>query len=419
MMRFPFRFAIILAGAALGFLTLPAASPLPVATPEAVGLSSEKLAAIGPWLGRLEAENKIPGAVAVVARRGKLVHFEAHGFADLENKRPMRTDAIFAIASMTKPIAAVAALMLMEEGKLQLADPLEKFIPGFRNPKVAVARADAPGGYELVPAVRSITIHDLLTHRPGFPGSPTDERPAARLWRDGKKDLSTRTRLAEYVDRLATLPLNSQPGTEWRYGDGTLVLGRVIEIASGQPLDVFLQDRIFKPLGMVDTDFSVPVEKLDRAAVGYARKAGQPLTRNYTPATVVPQLHSLSGGLYSTAGDYLRFCQMLLNGGELDGHRLLKPETVALVNQPVVDQIPLPFLAGQGYGLAVAVLQPGGKSEAHGSPGTYGWSGARNTYFRIDPQQQIIVAIFQQHSPANDTESTYGFQNLVMDAVLK
>ncbi|HWA25716.1 MAG TPA: serine hydrolase domain-containing protein, partial [Lacunisphaera sp.] len=383
-----------------------------------VGLSSEKLARIGPWLERLQAENKTPGAVTVVARRGQLVHFEAHGFADLENNRPMRTDAIFALASMSKPVAAVAVLLLMEEGKIQLDDPLEKFIPAFRDPRVAVARADAPGGYELIPANRSITIHDLLTHRPGFPGAPVDDRPAVKLWQEGKKGLtSDRATLAEYVDRIARLPLNSQPGTEWRYADGTLVLGRVIEIAADRPLDQFLQERIFQPLGMVDTGFSIPEDKLDRAAVGYARKAGQPLARNYTPAAVVPKLLSLSGGLYATAADYLRFCQMLLNGGELDGHRLLKRESVALMATAVVAEIPLPFLAGQGYGLAVAVLQPGGKSTARGSPGTYGWSGARNTYFRIDPQQQLILAIFQQHSPPNDLESTYGFQNLVMDAV--
>ena len=168
---------------------------------------------------------------------------------------------------------------------------------------------------------------------------------------------------------------------------------------------------------MIDTGFSIPVEKLNRAASLYARSEGEALSKVRTASSAIPTLLSLSGGLYSTASDYLRFCQMLLNGGELDGHRLLGPKTIELMTTPLVDEIPLPFLSGQGYGLTVAVLQPGGKSGLLGSPGTYGWSGAYNTYFRIDPQEQIVLAIFQQQSPANNQEITYGFQNLVMSAV--
>lgn len=382
-------------------------------------MSSDRLARIGSWIEQRQAQNRMPGAVTVVARRGKLVQFQAHGYADLESRRPMTTDAIFSIASMSKPVAAVAILMLVEEGKLQLADPLERYLPAFRNPQVAVAAPDAPGGLKLIPAARSITIHDLLTHRSGFPGQPSDKRPAAKLWQEGKKHLSSaKTPLADYVDQLATLPLNSHPGTEWRYGDSITVLSSVIEVVSGQTLDRFLQDRLFTPLRMVDTGFRVPAEKLDRATPGYIRKEGKPLTRNYTPTASVPKLLTLSNGLHSTAGDYVRFCQMLLNGGELDGHRFLKPESVALISTPVVDQVPLGFMRNQGFGLTVAVLQPAGIAGLRGAPGTYGWSGARNTFFRIDPKQQIILAIFQQQSPANDTETIYGFQNLVMESVL-
>lgn len=344
-----------------------------MAKPETVGLASERLARIGPFVERLQSENKIAGAVTVVARRGQLVQFEAHGLADLESKRPMRADDIFALASMTKPIASAAVLMLVEEGRVLLSDPLEKFLPVFRDRKVAVAKTDAPGGYELVPAARSITIHDLLAHRSGFPGQPSDNRPAANLWRDGMRSLPADSLLADYVDKLATLPLNAQPGAEWRYGASTTVLGRVIEVVSGKTLDVFLRERIFEPLGMIDTGFAVPAEKLGRLVPIYSRRGNGPLMKVASPSTS-PRFLNASGGLFSTASDYVRFCQMLLNGGV---------------------------------------------SGLLGSPGTYGWSGAYNTYFRIDPQENLILAIFQQQTPANDQESTYGFQNLVMQALVE
>jgi len=401
----------------VGFGCLEAAPPLPVGKPESVGMSSERLGRIGQFVERLQAENKIAGAVTVVTRRGQLVQFEAHGFADLESKRPMRTDDIFALASMTKPIAAAAVLMLVEDGRVLLSDPLEKFLPAFRDRKVAVAKTDAPGGYELVPAARSITIHDLLTQRSGFPGQPSDnDRPAAKLWRDGMRSLPSDPLLKDYVDQLATLPLNAQPGVEWRYGASLIVLGRVIEVVSGKTLDVFLRERIFEPLGMTDTAFNVPAEKLGRLVSIYARRGNGPLVKVSSPATS-PRFFSASGGLFGTAPDYARFCQMLVNGGELDGHRLLGRKTIELMTATHVEQIPLPFLRGQGFGLSVALRSAGGESGVLASTGTYGWSGAYNTYFRIDPQEKIFLGIFQQQSPANDLESTYGFQNLVMQAV--
>jgi CubicO group peptidase (beta-lactamase class C family) len=401
----------------LGFAVLQAAPPLPMAQPEAVGMSAERLGRIAPFVERLQSENKIAGAVTVVARRGQVVQLEAHGYADLESKRPMRTDDIFAIASMTKPIATVGVLMLVEEGRLRLSDPLEKFLPAFRDRKVAVAHSGAPGGYELVPAERSITIHDLLTQCSGFPGEPSDnDRPAAKLWDDGLRSLPADPLLADYVDQLATLPLNAQPGAEWRYGDSLDVLGRVVEVVSGKTLDVFLRERIFEPLGMTDTGFNVPAEKLARLVPIYSRRGNGPLVKASSRATS-PRYLSAGGGLFSTAPDYLRFCQMLLNGGVLDGRRLLGRKTIELMTATHVDQIPLPFLRGQGFGLGVAVRSAGGESDLLGSPGTYGWSGAYNTYFRIDPKENLILAIFQQQTPANDLESTYGFQNLVMQAL--
>ncbi len=393
-----------------------AASPLPDARPESVGMSSERLARIGPWVERLQSEEKIAGAVTVVARKGKLVHFEANGFADRESRRPMKADTIFYLASMTKPIAAVGVLMLMEEQKLLLTDPLEKFLPAFKNPQVAVARGADPSRYDLEPAKRSITIQDLLTHEAGFPGSPNEN---TWLRNEARGSLPAGHTLTQYVDHLATLPLDFHPGTKWRYGDATLVLGRVIEVASGQPLDQFLSERIFVPLGMTDTAFYVPKEKLGRVASIYEQEAGRPLAKLPPRDTAMPTLLNAGGGLFSTAPDYLRFCQMLLNGGELDGHRLLGPKSIELMATPLVDEIPLPFLSGQGYGLTVAVLQPGGVSGLLGSPGTYGWSGAMNTYFRIDPKEQIVLAIFQQLRPGNNQEATYGFQNLVMSSVVE
>jgi CubicO group peptidase (beta-lactamase class C family) len=394
-----------------------AAPPLPEAKPEQVGMSPERLARITPFVERLRQENKLAGAVTIVARRGQLAHFETHGVADIESGRPLRPDDIFALASMTKPIAAVGVLMLLEEGRLQLSDPLEKFLPAFRDRQVAIADASAPGGYKLVPAERSITIHDLLTHRSGFPGQPADnDRPAGRLWREGTRSLPNDPLLADNVDRLATLPLNAQPGAEWRYGASTLVLGRVIEVVSGQTLDVFLRERIFEPLGMKDTAFNVPPEKLARLVPIYSRRNGQ-LVKASTPPTS-PRLLSASGGLFSTPADYLRFCQMLLNGGELEGRRLLGPRTVERMATLDVERIPLPFLRGQGFGFSVAVQRPSGEADVLGSPGTYGWSGAYNTYFRIDPQEKLVLAIFTQLSPANDLAVTYGFQNVVMQALV-
>jgi CubicO group peptidase (beta-lactamase class C family) len=402
--------------ALLGLVGLRAASPLPVGRPETAGMSSERLARVGPFVERLQAENKIAGAITVVARRGLLVQFEAHGFADLESKRPMRTDDIFALASMTKPIATVGLLMLIEEGRVLLTDPLEKFIPAFRERKVAVAKADAPAGYELVPAAHSITIQELLSHRSGFPGEPADrDRPAAKLWREGTRALPADPLLADYVNQLATFPLNAQPGAEWRYGASTAVIGRVIEVVSGKTLDVYLRERIFEPLGMVDTAFNVPPEKLARLVPIYSRAGGK-LTKAAAPNTS-PRFLNAGGGLFSTPPDYARFGQMLVNGGTLDGHRLLGRKTIELMASPLVEQIPLSFLPGQGFGLGVAVRSAGGDAGLLGSPGTYGWAGAYNTYFRIDPTENLFFAIFQQQTPANDQESTYGFQNLVMQAL--
>jgi CubicO group peptidase (beta-lactamase class C family) len=286
--------------------------------------------------------------------------------------------------------------------------------------KVAIAKADAPEGYILVPAERGITIHDLLTHRAGFPGLPSDHGPAEALSRTAFRSLPPNGAytLEEFVKKLAALPLNLQPGTAFRYADTNAeVMGRIIEVISGRTLDEFFRGRIFEPLGMNDTFFSVPLEKRARVAPAYTRSPERSLVK--LPADpLTTQFFSAGGNLYSTPTDYLRFCQMLLNGGELDGHRLLGRKSIELMTAYQVDAV-APFLRGQYYGLNVAVQKAGGESGLLSSPGTYGWAGSYNTYFRIDPHEKLILLFFAQQafSPA-DLDLMYGFQNTVMQAIV-
>ena len=401
-------------------ISLSAAAQQVPTKPEQVGFSSDRLARVDAFLARLQAEGKLAGAVTLVARRGQLVSLRAHGFADIESKRPMRADDIFQIQSMTKPIATVMALMLLEEGRFLLSDPIAKFLPEFRDMKVAVVKSDAPDGYILVPAERNITIHDLLTHRAGFTGVPPSNSPAEILRRKALQSLPQNGdfTLEEYSKHLAASPLDAQPGTTFKYGSSTVVLGRLIEVVTGQTLDNALQDRLFKPLRMIDTSFVVPLEKQKRIAPAYSLSAEKTLVK-LPLDSVTPRFFSASGNLWSTAADYLRFSQMLLNGGELDGQRLLSRKSVELMTERHVEKIPLRFMPGQYFGLGVAVRKADGDSGLIGSPGTFGWGGGYNTYFRIDPQEKLIVMLFTQlaFSPTN-LELQYGFHNTVMQAIV-
>jgi CubicO group peptidase (beta-lactamase class C family) len=395
-----------------------AAQPAPT-KPELVGISSVRLKRVDAFMERLQAEGKLAGAVTLVARRGQLVSLKAHGFADIENKRPMRTDDIFQIQSMTKPIASVMVLVLLEEGRFLLSDPVAKFLPEFGDMKVAVAKSDAPDGYVLVPAERNITIHDLLTHRAGFTGLPPSNSPAELLRRKAAQSLPNNGdfTLEEYIKNLAASPLDAQPGATFKYGPSTVVLGRLIEVITGQTLDKALQDRIFKPLRMIDTSFVVPLEKQRRVAPAYALSAKKTLVK-LPPDSLAPRFFSAGGNLWSTAADYLRFSQMLLNGGDLEGQRLLSRKSVELMTERHVDKILLPFMPGQYFGLGVGVRKADGDSGLLGSPGTFGWSGGYNTYFRIDPREKLIVMLFTQlaFSPTN-LELQSGFHNTVMQAI--
>ena len=313
-------------GLLLVFLAMPllaarAGEPteLPRARPEEVGISSERLNRVDDVIRRYIEQKKISGAVTLVARRGRVVHHEARGVMDVESKAPMRTDAIFRMASSTKPVTGVAILMLIEEGKVGLTDPVSKFIPEFKGMKVAVEK---DGEVELVAAEREVTIRDLLTHTSGLAsGGPGQKKAPPELLRPGGAGAT----LAEGAARFAALPLDFQPGTRWRYSGlaGIDALARVVEVASGQPFDEFLRRRIFEPLGMEDTSFVVPEDRRDRV-VAVHRRAGEGLEK--VPSSIrFPETYSSgAGGLSSTAADYFRFGQMLANGGQLDGKRLLR-----------------------------------------------------------------------------------------------
>ena len=421
--RRPASYVLLALGIALlltACSTATVAPPFPTATPEDVGLSSERLAGIDAFIARMQREHKVAGAVTLVARRGKLVSLKAHGLADLETQRAVRVDDLFQLQSMTKPIATVAALQLMERGLLRLSDPVEKFLPEFANLQVAVAREGSPDGFDRIPAVRQMTIADLMTHRAGFVGLPPRDTPAARLQRAALASLPADRNftLEQFVSRLAEVPLDAQPGAGFRYGPATVVLGRVIEVVTGQSLDVALQVQIFGPLGMNDTSFRVPQDKRLRVVPAYALKPGQGLVR-LPLDDLAPRFLSAGGNLFGTATDYLRFCQMLLNGGELDGVRILSRQSVELMRSPQVDSIPLPFMPGQSFGLGVAVRKADDSAAWLGSPGTYGWSGGYNTYFRIDPSEQVVFALFVQldFSPLQ-LELQHGFHDAAVQAYL-
>lgn len=414
------RLVPVLAAAVFAAIPTMASSPLPLALPEDVGMSTERLKRVDDFVERLQSAGKVAGVVTVVARKGRLVSLKAHGMADLESKRPIQVDDIFGLASMTKPITTVATMMLVEEGRIRLSDPLEKYLPEFRDKKVAVAKVDTVEGYELVPAKRAITIHDLLTHRAGFPGVPPTRRPAEKLIREVMSQLPADgdDTLEEWIKVFATAPLDAQPGEEFRYGPGMVVMGRVIEVVSGQTLDVFLRERIFEPLGMNDTGFSVPEEKRRRVVTDYVKSPDSGLVAKPRDS-LNPAFLSGGGNLYSTPGDYLRFCQMLLNGGELEGRRLISRKSVELMTANHVDVLTIPFMPGNHFGLGgFSVRNETGAAGLLGSPGTYGWSGALNTYFRVDPQEKLILMLFVQLSPPNDIELQYGFHNAVMQAIV-
>ena len=405
---------------------LPAlAASVQTAKPEQLGFSSERLVRIHEMVQRHIDAHDISGAVTLVARNGKVVHFEAHGLADVEAEKPMSKGSLFWIMSMTKPIVGTAVLMMMEEGKLRLTDPLSKFIPEFKGMKVAVIE-DRPAGapapargtppvFYTIPATREITIQDLLTHVSGLnSGGPASNAEVA------KAALKAGESLADYIPRLGTTPLDFQPGTRWQYSATAAfdTLERVVEVVSGQPFDRFARGRIFGPLGMKDTGYRPSPEQLSRIATQY-RGADGALTRVDSKAIWLNSATYLSGGggLESSAEDYLQFGQMLANRGELDGKRLLGPKTVELMSSVFVPDT-LPGRAkGRGFGLSVQVISDHIAANTPISNGSFGWDGAFGTHFWVDPKEKI-VGLFMIQAAGPNRLMNPDFENAVMQALI-
>lgn len=398
------------------------AASLPKSAPEEVGLSAERLKRVHALVQRYIDQGEIAGAVSLVARRGRIAHFESQGVMDLESKKPMKSDTIFRLASMTKPITSIAVMMLHEEGRFLLDDPISKFLPEFKNPKVAIANKPNEReleGYRLVPAEREITIRHLLTHSAGLAsgsGGPTIDM-AKKLTGSRKPD----DLLADYIRRLAALPLNFQPGTAWEYGPATDVLGRLVEVVSGQPLDKFFRERILGRLGMNDTWFYLPADRLPRLASAYTKENGG-LKKLTAPGPANPdgKYFSGAGGLAGTAEDYFRFCQMLLGNGQADGVRLVSRKTIEMMTANQIGRIPLwqDAYRGYGFGLGFRVRERLGESATLGSAGEYGWGGAYGTYFWVDPKEQMIGILMIQLMPYAHVNLRPEFQNVVTQAIV-
>ena len=372
----------------------------PLTQPEAVGMSAERLGRIGPLMQQYVDEDKLAGILTMVARRGQTVHFQTYGTRNLESGAPMEPNTLFRIYSMTKPITSVAVLMLYEEGHFQLSDPVARYIPSFEGLKVY--DADAPDGSKRADVQRPMSIRDLLTHTSGLTYGFFSETSVDTLYRETQL-FGEDAPLADMVEKLSALPLLFQPGERWHYSVATDVLGYLVEVVSGQPFDAFLQTRIFAPLGMNNTSFEVAPDELDRFAVNYTfDEYGRliPQDGGTTSSFAAPvRFFSGGGGLVSTASDYMRFAQMLLNGGQLGDVRLLSRKTVELMTANHLDG---EFAPGWGFGLGVQVCTNVARTQVLGSEGTFGWSGAANTFFFIDPKEELIAMVWTQLFP-------YGF----------
>jgi CubicO group peptidase (beta-lactamase class C family) len=415
----PMLWSAALAGALVLFAPAVRAdmsTALPQAAAEQVGMSKQKLDRIRPALQREIDEGKLAGTVVMVARKGKLVYADAVGFQDKAESKPMALDSVFRIYSMTKPLVSVAAMMLVEDGKIQLTDPISKFLPAFKNQQVSVARADpefARITYTTVPADREATVQDLLRHTAGLAyGEITVNAPvkaaygAAGVHLPNVRDYDSRDMTsAEQADRVGRAPLAHQPGRVWEYSLASDILGRLVEAASGKRLGEFLDERLFKPLRMTDTAFWVPIDKVARLAqpLPVDLASGQP--NKLIDVSAQPKNDSGGAGAISTARDYLRFAQMMLNGGQLDGERVLSRTTVALMTSDHLGtHISAPVTPGElglgtlgyGFGLGFAVRLAPGIAAVPGSQGDYMWAGYAGTYFWVDPKEELTVVYMSQ-----------------------
>ncbi len=401
--------------------------------PESVGLSSQRLERLDKTIQQHIDNEQLPGAVAFIARHGKIAHLKAYGMKDCETNEPMTEETIFRIASMTKPFTTVAAMMLFEEGKFLLDDPVSKYIPEFKTPKVLIINAKNRTDYILEDAKSPLTVRHLLTQTSGivygFSGLPFLEK----MYKDASiSDGLTQTEgtLADWVKKLAAQPLAHHPGEKFSYGLNTDVLGRLVEIWSGMPLNEFFRQRIFEPLQLKDTHFFLPDNKVNRLASLYEPHPNggllkTPPTEQHKGAAVYSASYHYQGprtffsggaGLVSTASDYARFAQMLLNKGELDGVRLLSRKTVELMTSDQLGELAYPWGRGVRFGFGLFVEQGPTASGRVGSVGTFGWSGFFSTYFWVDPQEEIVAILMTQMQP-NPTNISEKFKVLVYQAI--
>jgi CubicO group peptidase (beta-lactamase class C family) len=403
---------ILTVAALLTAAAVPAAAQqLPTASPESVGMSSERLARLDATMRRYVDDDMVAGLVTLVARDGKVVHHQALGSRYVEGDQPMTTDDIFVIMSMTKPIVTTALMMLFEEGYFLLDDPISKYAPQFAEKDVIV---EGQGGPERAPAARPITFRHILTHTAGVD-------PDRDLLTDAEREMAGRkATLAETMAARGPLPLSFQPGDEWRYGSSTDYVAYMVEQISGQRIDRFLQERIFDPLGMVDTHYNVPESKLDRVAAVYSPSGpGQTIELSRPPEVGHTTYFGGVAGLSSTTADYFRFCQMILNGGELDGVRILSPTTVNLMitNHTGDKNIYIKGADAYGFGLGFTMLTDPDTSRQALTPGTFGWGGAWGTVFWIDPTERLVMIMMTQITTYRHFNLRQDFPNAVMQAV--
>lgn len=410
------------------------AAELETVRPESVGLCSERLARIDRHLEERYLEpGKIPGAVTAVLRRGRLAWLSAQGLRDRERELPMRTDTLFRIYSMTKPVTSVALMSLYEEGRFRLDDPVHRFIPSWRNLRVFQAGA-GPGRFVTRPAERPMTIRHLLTHTSGLTYGFQERTNVDRAYRRlGVGRENPDATLSDMVELLAELPLEFSPGDHWNYSVSTDVVGHLVERIADEPLDAFLERRILGPLGMRDTGFSVPAGEEERFAACYGRGPDKRLVLQddprQSPYLKPPKFLSGGGGLVSTVGDYLRFCRMLVGGGELDGVRILGPRTLAYMTRNHLPggrdlaDMALGIFAevafrGVGFGLGFSVSLDPVEAGVVGTPGEFAWGGAASTLFWVDPAEELVVVFMTQLMPSRIYDFRGQLKTLVYGSVV-
>jgi len=407
------------------FTTL-SAQELPVGKPDDLGFSTERLQRLTAVFNDYANDRKMSGSVVLVVRHGKAAYFNSFGKRDIEANAPMQNDAIFRIASQTKALVSVGIMILQEEGKLLINDPVGKYLPEFMETTVAEPREG--GGYDIIKAKRKITLRDLLTHTAGIGygyGLAADKWKEAGIqgWYFADRDEP----MAATVARLAKLPMDEQPGEKFVYGYNTDILGVVIEKVSGKSLDDFITSRILTPLGMKDTHFYLPQNKVNRLAAVYSAYADKPLERAPDPGAMIGQGAYVSGprksfsggaGLLSTASDYAKFLQMMLNKGTYNGVRIIAPSTVDLMTVSHLGEIPYTS-PGAGFGLGFSVCEDLGDRGIPGSAGEFGWGGAYGSTYWVDPKEDMVVVYFKQLTPTNGLDDQAKLRTLIYQAIVK